>query len=702
MYDLTLAPLVPLPMLAALGAVAVVLIAVALFRGGQGWLFRSLAMAALIAALLNPLIVREEREPQRDVAVIVVDESLSQSVGDRAAHTESALTSLQEALARLDDLDTKVVRTRSDGEDRGTRLYDALQRGFAENASERLAGAILLTDGQIHDLPDPIEDAVLPAPVHVLLSGAPDERDRRLVIDKAPAYGLVGRDATLNYTVQEARSARHPMANPDKPADTAEVRIYVDGNLAKTETVAVGEPMAYSLVLQHAGPTIVELDVAAAKDEASILNNRAAVTINGVRDRLKVLLVSGQPHPGERTWRNLLKSDPSVDLIHFTILRPPEKDDMTPLRELSLIVFPVDELFEKKLDEFDLVIFDRYVVRGVLPFTYMERIATYLEDGGAVLLAAGPEFAGPRSLYRTPLGSVIPGAPTGRVVEEAFRPKVTELGHRHPVTSGLPGESVSGDTDDAAETSEPTWGRWFRLVEVDVGDGEVLIDGPGGRPLLVVERVGKGRIAQLTSDHIWLWGRGYEGGGPQAELLRRLAHWLMKEPELEEESLSATVEDGRLLIERRSLSLDDSEATVTSPFGEVRTVVLKPGSDGIARADLEAPKTGIYRVDDGERTAVAASGAIAPLELDDLRATDERVAALAKASGGDVSWLADGVPDVRLVKPDRVAAGQGWLGLRRNESYVVTGATEIPMLPGLLLLALVMGGLGAAWWREGR
>lgn len=697
MYDLAWAPLVPWWVVIGLSIVTVILVAVALIRGGRGWLFRSIAMVALIGALLNPLVVREQREPQQDVAVIVVDDSRSQTVGDRTTQTEAALASLRETLAGYENMETRVVRTGRDGNNSGTRLFSALQQAFAENARERLAGAILLTDGQIHDLPGAEEEAALPAPVHILLSGTPDERDRRVVIDQAPAYGLVGRDVTIKYMVRET-------APPGgaKQGETALVRVYLNGVLVRTETATVGEPRAYSLLIQHAGPTIVELEVAGAEDEVSTLNNRAAVTINGVRDRLKVLLVSGQPHPGERTWRNLLKSDPSVDLIHFTILRPPEKDDLTPLRELSLIVFPVEELFEKKLNEFDLVVFDRYVVRGVLPFTYMQRIVDYLQDGGAVLLAVGPEFAGPRSLFRTPLGEIIPGIPTGRVVEEAFRPRVTELGHRHPVTSGLPGEPVSGDADDLSQTDEPTWGRWFRMVEVDVGDGEVLMSGPGDRPLLVTQRVGAGRLAQLMSDHIWLWARGFEGGGPQAELLRRLAHWLMKEPDLEEESLSATVEDGRLHIQRRSLQPDEAEATVTGPFGNTRKVVLKPGADGIARADVAVTEIGIYRVDDGDRTAVAASGAIAPLELSDLRATDEAATALANMSGGGVSWLADGLPEVRLVKPGRIAAGQGWIGLRHNQFYVVTGATEVPLLPGMVLLALVMGGLGAAWWREGR
>ena len=464
----------------------------------------------------------------------------------------------------------------------------------------------------------------------------------------------------------------------------------------------VGQVNRYTLTLEHAGPTVVELEVERSAEEVSNLNNRTAVTVNGVRDRLRVLLVSGQPHSGEKTWRNLLKSDPSVDLIHFTILRPPEKDDSTPLRELSLIVFPVDELFQKKLYDFDLIVFDRYIVRGVLPFAYLERIADYLEKGGAVLLAVGPEFAGPRSLFRTPLGETMPGAPTGRVLEKAFRPKVSELGHRHPVTSGLAGEAVSGDAADEAAGSEPTWGRWFRLIEADQRDGTVLMEGPENRPLLIVQRVGEGRIAQLMSDHIWLWARGFEGGGPQAEFLRRLAHWLMKEPELEEESLQMSVEGGRLTVERRSLSPDEVQATVTSPSGKTDTVTLEPGPDGIARAEVPVSEMGLYRADDGERSALVAAGTASPLEFRDLRSTDEWLKPVVKATGGGMAWLGDGLPELRRTKPGRDAAGRGWIGLHRNQSSIVTGVSEVPLLPGLVVLLLAVAGLSAAWWREGR
>jgi hypothetical protein len=694
---IVLAPLVPWPLIAVLGAVAALLLAVAVIRGGRGWILRTLALVVLAVALLNPRIIREQQKPQPDLAVIVVDESPSQSIGQRAVQTEEAVAALEAALPESENLEVRVVRAGGEGDPRGTSLFAALQRTLAEEASERLAGAVLVTDGQVHDVPTIEDRAPLSVPVHVLLTGEPEERDRRLVIEQAPAYGLVGKSFDIAYKVEDTASVR-----TDSNDQRAMVHFRVNGVAAGGVETVVGSPQIQSFVLEHAGPTVVELTVEAASGEVSELNNRAAVVVNGVRDRLRVLLVSGQPHAGERSWRNLFKSDPSVDLVHFTILRPPDKNEMTPLKELSLIVFPVQELFQNKLYEFDLIVFDQYVVRGVLPQTYMGRIARYLMDGGAILLAVGPEFAGPRSLYQTPLGEIMPGMPTGRIVEQAFRPTVTDVGRRHPVTSGLPGEAVSGDADIDDDTGGPTWGRWFRLLETEVRGGEVLMGGPEGRPLLIVERVGEGRIAQLLSDQIWLWARGFEGGGPYAELLRRLVHWLMKEPELEEESLSASVEDGRVVIERRSLDLENAQATVTSPSGATQTLVLEAGADGIARAEVPATEFGLYRVEDAAHTALAVAGTVRPQEFVDLRATAEHLEPVAKATGGGIAWLAEGMPDFRRTGVGRDTAGQGWMGLRRNRSYVVTGLTEIPLLPGLIVLALVLGGLAGAWWRESR
>ncbi len=690
------APFFPWPPIAGLGMVSLALLGLAARRGGGGVLCRAAVICVLALVLLNPRLVREERTSRPDVAVVIVDQSKSQTVGARKAESEAALEHIREALSAFTDLELRVVRVGGGGTDAadgkeagsGTRIFSALARTLTKISARRFAAAILITDGQIHDVPSDPALERLNGPVHALLSGAPGEKDRRLVVTRAPGYGIVGKKAAILYRVVDAGQA----AVPGFGGKTARVRFRRDGVEAASALVPVGKNGRFSFVLEHAGPTVVELEVELGEDELSALNNRAAVTINAVRDRLRVLLVSGQPHAGERTWRNLLKSDPSVDLAHFTILRPPEKDDFTPLNELSLISFPVRELFEVKLKDFDLIIFDRYMLRNVLPLSYLDNIANYLRQGGAMLLAVGPEFAGPRSLYHTSLGAVMPAAPTGRVFEGSFRPRLTELGGRHPVTAVL--GRGGGDRRQ--------WGRWFRQIDASVAGGMVLLRGPGERPLLVVDRVGKGRVGQLLSDHIWLWARRFEGGGPQAELLRRLAHWLMKEPDLEEESLTIRIKEGRLAIERHSLVVEPKKVTVTFPSGRQRKVELAAGKGGLAGASMPAAESGLYRVEDGKRTALAAAGVLNPLETADLRATPERLSGVAKATGGGIAWIADGIPDFRRTMAGRDTAGRGWMGLKRNASYLVTGVAEVSLLPGLLVLALVLGGLMVAWWREGR
>jgi hypothetical protein len=687
-------PLVPTWLLAVWLVAALLLLGVALARRARGWSMRALALATLGAALLDPRVVQEERRSRPDLALVVVDQSPSQNIGARASVAEAARARVEAALAALDGVEVRTIRTGGDSQGE-TRLFDAIERAALDGADRRLAGVVVISDGQVHDVPAPGSAPWLNAPVHLLLTGGKDERDRRIVIEQAPAYGIVDQDVEITYRVEQTGPA------PGK-GELVGIHARIDGEERGSMQAEIDRSEKFPLSIRHAGPTVLELEVDPADDEVSTLNNRTAVVVNGVRERLRVLLVSGQPHPGERTWRNLLKSDPSVDLVHFTILRPPEKDDATPLKELSLIVFPVQELFENKLYDFDLVVFDRYVVRGILPTPYYSRIADYVRRGGALLVAVGPEFAAVQSLFRTPLGDVLPVSPKDRVIEQAFRPQVTDAGRRHPVTSGLPGETVAGDADPDEASSEPTWGPWFRLIDGDVKRGTTLMTGAGGRPLLVVDRVGEGRIAQLMSDHIWLWARGFAGGGPHAELLRRLAHWLMKEPELEEEHLEARVADGRLLVERRSLGSGDVDVAITDPSGQSRTLRLEAGNDGLARGEVRTEEAGVWRVSDGIHTAFASAGRINPPELADMRATPDRLAPLTKATGGGTVWLTDGIPEFRRTLPGRDAAGRGWLGIQRNGSYSVTGLAEVPLLPALLLLAVTLGSLAGAWWREGR
>jgi len=693
-YTVAFSPLIPWLAIVAFALVGVLILALGAWRRGRGLVSRGVAIAILLAILANPALVQEQRTPQRDIAVVVLDESPSQGIGDRNAASAAALKTVTGELAEDHNLDVRVVRAGKPapgGGDDGTKLFTALNRELADVPRKRLAGVVMITDGEVHDVPAGDAKAAaaqLGAPLHVLLSGHPGEADRRLVVKEAPSFGLVGKNVPLTVRIEDLPERE------DLGQGEATLAWRKDGGVEHTAPVPVDRDVPLSIPIDHGGPNVVELSVEPGPHELTLVNNRAAVVVNGVRDRLKVLLVSGEPHAGERVWRNILKSDPSVDLVHFTILRPPEKQDGTPIRELSLIAFPIRELFDVKLDEFDLIIFDRYSRRGVIPQAYLENVVNYVRNGGALLEATGPSFGTPMSLFRTPLGEILPTEPTGNVDEEGFKPELTASGWRHPVTADLPGAGKPG--------GDPSWGRWFRQVDAHVHHGTTLMTGDHGAPLLVLDRIGKGRVAQLLSDQMWLWARGFEGGGPQAELLRRLAYWLMKEPDLEENDLRASIDGDHLVVTRQSLEPNDKPVTVTAPDGTTSTLNLTPQEGGRSTGTLPVTQMGLYRVTDGTHTALAAAGPLNPIEFADVRATPDKLQPLVSASGGGIFWLANGMPEVRRVASGRATAGNGWLGLRENEDYTVAGFSETPLLPGIAALLLAIGALIAAWRREGR
>jgi hypothetical protein len=685
-WNVIFQPLLPAPLLIGLCALGALLVLATIFAGARGWPLRVLSFLLLAAALFNPSLHSEDREYLPDIAVAVIDRSQSQEIGERPGQTEAAEAELKAAVQNLGNVDLRVVTATSgfSASDDGTRLFEALNRALADIPPERYAGAIFITDGQVHDIPADTSKAGFAGPLHALITGNRDERDRRIVLEQSPRFGIVGREQILKFRVDEHGGTGAPVSVSIKIGD-AEPQV-VD--------VTPGQSVEVPITIDRGGQNVTELSAAPMQGEVTLQNNRVMSVTEGIRDRLRVLLVSGEPHPGERTWRNLLKADAAVDLVHFTILRPPEKQDGTPIKELSLIAFPTRELFVDKLDEFDLVIFDRYQRQGVLPLAYLANVADYVERGGAVLIAAGPDFADSEGLYNTPLGSVLSTEPSGNVLEGAFRPELTLKGQRHPVTAGLPG---SGGT-------EPTWGRWFRLVEADPGDGETVMSGLNDRPLLVLAHKGEGRVAQLLSDHGWLWARGYDGGGPQTELLRRLAHWLMKEPDLDEEALRGKQDNRQLVIERRTMEDQAKPVTVTTPSGKTETLQLTEESPGKWLARMPVSEAGLYRLNDEALTSVAVVGNSDPREMADVVATEERLAPVQAALGGGAAWLADrnGIPRIVKVDPGRQVAGSGWIGLRANNAYRVRGLQDVPLFATLLALGVLLLMLSTMWYREGR
>jgi hypothetical protein len=681
--NIDFAPFLPWPLIWVFAALAGLAVGVMIWKRVKGALLRALTAAFVLASLCNPIIRQDERQPLSDIAVVVVDQSQSQSIGNRTAQTVKALADLKVRIAQLGNTELREVNVKSGltADADGTRLFAALNRTVADIPKDRFAGAFVITDGQVHDVPQNL--ATLAGPIHSLLTGSKTESDRRIVIDRSPRFGIVGQEQTVQFHVEDS----------EKSSAYIPVTVQVPGQAPQVIDVLPGEVNEVKIPISHAGQNLIELSAAIRDNELSTQNNRSVAVIEGIRDRLRVLLVSGQPHSGERTWRNLLKADASVDLVHFTILRPPEKQDGTPTKELSLIAFPTRELFIDKLDQFDLVIFDRYRRQAILPDSYIANIADYVRKGGALLVASGPDFADSEGLYSTPLADVLSAAPTGTVTESPFKPVLTAQGQRHPVTKDLPG--ANGD--------KPSWGRWFRLIDSSVApEAETLMSGPDSKPLLVMNHVGEGRVAQLLSDHGWLWARGYEGGGPQTELLRRMAHWLMKEPDLEEEFLSAKQVGTDIVIERRSMADTAKPVTITSPSGKIQTVPLTNAKAGLFTARVKAEEAGLHSLSDGTLQAAAAIGNADAKESLDIKATETKLSPVAKSTGGGIAWLEDGMPSISAAAPGKLYAGSGWMSVRANGIYRVTAIKEISLFATLLSLAALLLVASAMWFREGR
>ncbi len=671
-------PLIPWPFLAAVALIAISGVVLAIWRGLSGWALRGLAALVILGALSGPVYQVEDRAPLTDIVLMIEDESASQTLSDRAEQTAQAANDLATEIEARDNTELRRIQVGDGDGDEGTQVMAALNAALAEEPRARIAGIVVVSDGIVHDA-DLAPD--LPAPMHLLQTGREGDWDRRLIVRNAPAFAIIGEPVTLTLRVEDTGAAPAGVTN-------APLEISVDGGEPEQFTIPIGLDVELPITLPHGGRNVIQFTVLQAEGELTDRNNTALIQMNGVRDRLRVLLVSGEPHPGGRTWRNLLKSDSSVDLVHFTILRPPEKQDGVPVDELSLIAFPTRELFLEKINDFDLIIFDRYKRRGILPAIYLDNVGDYIVNGGAVLVAAGPDFATADSLYRSPLGPVLPAKPSARVYEERYVPMVTDLGQRHPVTADL------GDAE--------TWGAWLRQIDVSQLSGNMLMTGVDDRPLLLLDRVGEGRVALMASDHAWLWSRGFEGGGPQLELLRRLAHWMMKEPELEEEALWAEANGQSMRIIRQTLEDEVGPVTVTLPNGDTLEITLNEVSPGRFEAQYFGPEIGLYRLEEGAHSAVIGLGPAAPKEFERTIATDEILSPVLASLRGGTIRLEEGLPTIRNVRAGRPAAGRGWIGLTPRDAYETRDVTQAGLLPPWLVLLLAGGFLLAGWLREGR
>lgn len=650
----------------------------------RGAALRLVGALIFVIALLQPSFVDEKRTPLKTIVPVIVDRSGSQMIGTRQDETTTALDMVKSKLARLDVVELRIAEVGENGED-GTRLFEALQKLTADVPPEQLGAAILITDGQVHDVPKSKSELQFPAPVHTLITGFEKEPDRRVRFIDPPRFGLVGKEQTLTLEVSDSLAK-----------DAVPLTLKRDGETIARLMATPDIPISIPVTIEHGGQNIVEAEIAAQADELTLVNNRVATGIEGIRDKLRVLLVSGEPHPGERTWRNMLKSDPNVDLVHFTILRPPQKLDSTPINELSLIAFPTRELFEVKIKDFDLIILDRYSDLVMMPPAYFRNMVNYVREGGAMLVAAGPEFSGDESLAETSLQAILPALPDGMTFETPFKPKLTQDGSKHPVTRDLQG----------ADPTNPQWGEWIRQISATPKGGSIVMNGIEDKPLLILNHEGKGRVALLLSDHAWLWARDFHGGGPHLDMLRRTGHWLMKEPDLEEEALRARGENKTLVIERQSMGDTVEPVRVTTPNGKEQRVALQNAKPGLWRGTMPISETGLYALESGSLTSFAAVGEANPREFRNVLSTPDLLQTVADMTGGGVARLKRGkddsvrVPNIIALSEGARYAGRDYIGIRNMQAATIDGVKLFPVFAGALGLLLMALGSLAGWLGE--
>jgi hypothetical protein len=255
-WSIEFLPFVPWPVLWALAAGGAVLLALLFWRSRRGATFRLLSYALLLLALANPHLKQEDREPLNDVLAVVVDDSQSQAIAGRTARTGAIRKELEEKLQTLPNLDVRWINsasTSADGERDGTMLFTDLAQALADVPPDRLAGAIMITEGEVHDVPSSAAGLGFDAPVHALLTGKPGEFDRRLQVVSAPRFGIVGSSQEIEVRVIDTAAA--PGAG-----GSANLTVTHQGRAPVTRSVRVGETVTIPVNINHAGANIVEIE----------------------------------------------------------------------------------------------------------------------------------------------------------------------------------------------------------------------------------------------------------------------------------------------------------------------------------------------------------------------------------------------------------------------------------------------------------
>lgn len=671
------------------------------YRKIPGTTLRSGAAAAVFAALANPQAIDEEKRVLPRVIPVFMDESAS--LGSRGSYVKETFSLLESQLSALGPVTLRQVSFGNDemsASKPGTHLAQTMQMTLNTIPEDEMGAVFIVSDGIVADINN-IAGKNINAPVHALIVGEEGEEDFYLDVISAPSIGIVGEEQNIEFSVVDGKSS-------DLHTATASVSIFYNGQKVRTNTIPVNDPQ--NIVLSEIypdglqlGPNLIDIHIEGIEtganrtpEEVSYENNRITIITEGISDRENWLLFTGEPGPGTRLWRNMLTSGASNRLLHFSYLRPLDKEDMTPLRDLATTVLPVVEVFEQKLSEQDVVIFDNYTFNGVIPASYFTHLNRYVEEGGSLIIVGADTLTSPASIAKTTLSEIMPLLPLedALVYTNGFVPAVTEDGLRHRITG------------DIVESSPPeTWGPWYMLAQtVARPEATVLLEDGAGTPLLAIQTVGKGRVAMLGSNQATVWAAGHKGGGPAVDLYENLAGWLIRNPKFDDENLRLVEKGGQIAVELRTMKDTVDPVRITKPSGETFDVLPELSTPGVYTFQFPVHEKGGYRAQrqGAEATeAYVVSGHEDEEEIKKVISTTAPFELLTSAHQGRtvrVITAEGGVLLPQIQNAGDVQEGDyATLAVNMQEKTETIGANDRPLLPYWLYGGLIAGCLVASF-----
>jgi uncharacterized membrane protein len=590
------------------------------------------AFALIVLFLTNPTVLLQIVQKIRIPLAVLID--TSESMGLPASSAAEA-TRLQQAKALLvggrvlDDLerdfDLRVYRfdahaaavTRDDiaalaADGRATNVAQSLSEVQQEYRDTPLAGMVVLSDGIVTAGEMPVE-AMRHAgvPLVTVGMGEPERyRDIQIAAVEAPTFAFIHSPTEIEVTVKSwgYRGQTIPLVLKQEGRIVATANLLLDDQRATKRA-------AFTLTPKEVGRYRLSVETPVQVGEMLRENNHQDFQLQVRRDKIRVLVVAGRPSWNYRFLRRALKSDPSIDLISFIILRTPTDVVNVPDDQLSLIPFPTNRLFTEELGNFDLLIFDNFSYLLYFPMLYLENIRKFVAEGGAFAMFGGDQSFDLGGFANTPIEDILPvnlERSGYGYVQARVKMALTPEGLQHPITRLAPNaEETKRIWEEMPALRGFNRARRPKPEAVTLG---VTADGQFRQaPLMATMQYGEGRTLAFLSDQLWRWNfemvGAHKGNHHYLNMVHQMVRWLVKEPELRPVQLFSDKDRYQLgetvALRIRVLDHDFSPApaavlnvVVRDPQGQTLRVNALPSEEpGEFQASLKAEHLGAVRVE---------------------------------------------------------------------------------------------------------